>query len=92
MNRFKTLAAVAAHSESSSLLCNIRNMHGYEAYIDQLTGGMVDVGFDRYEDGTLRYQTSEAARKMFGSKWKTEGEVVKGEGKVKTQPADDYPW
>ena len=90
--RFKTLAAVTAHSESSSLRCNIRSTDGYDAYMDQLTGGIIDVDLDRHEDGTLRYKTSEAAWKTFGSNGNTGAEAVKGEAEVKMQPADDYPW
>jgi hypothetical protein len=92
LKRFKTLAAVTAHSESSSLRCNIRSTDGYDAYMDQLSGGIIDVDLDRHEDGTLRYKTSEAARKTFGSKRKPQGQAAKGEDKVKMQPAGDYPW
>ncbi|QUC22428.1 uncharacterized protein UV8b_06669 [Ustilaginoidea virens] len=55
---FKSLTAITAHVESSSVSCRIRETDGYGAFVDQLTAGMVDVGKSR-EDGTLQYSTSD---------------------------------
>lgn len=45
--------------------CRIRDTDNYEAYLDQLTAGIVNIG-DRYEDGTLQYTTAESAKAMLG--------------------------
>jgi hypothetical protein len=51
--------------ESKNSKCQIRDGPGYGAYLDQLTGGIIDVSEDRNEVGGLIYKTSEAAREMF---------------------------
>ncbi|RCI11628.1 hypothetical protein L249_7655 [Ophiocordyceps polyrhachis-furcata BCC 54312] len=53
--RFPTMTAIVAHAEQSSARCHIRESDNYEAFMDQLTGGVIDVGLDRHEDGTVRY-------------------------------------
>lgn len=42
----------------------MRDTDNYEAYLDQLTAGIVDVG-KRNEDGTWQYNTAESARAAF---------------------------
>ncbi|RDA87565.1 hypothetical protein CP532_3955 [Ophiocordyceps camponoti-leonardi (nom. inval.)] len=53
--RFPTMTAIVSHAEQSSARCHIRESDNYEAFMDQLTGGVIDVGFDRHEDGTVKY-------------------------------------
>ncbi|KID79409.1 uncharacterized protein G6M90_00g019960 [Metarhizium brunneum] len=62
---FKTLTAITSHVESSSVKCQIREADNYEAYLDQLTAGIIDVEERRNEDGTLQYKTAESARAAF---------------------------
>lgn len=64
---FASLQAVTAHSESASQRCHIRYTEGYNAYMDQLTSGIVDVAFNAHEDGTHKYETSVAAMKLWGN-------------------------
>ncbi|KAG6006563.1 hypothetical protein E4U21_006861 [Claviceps maximensis] len=56
LRMFKSLTAISSHVESSSVNCRIRETDGYNAYLDQLTAGMVDIGIQN-EDGTPRYTT-----------------------------------
>ncbi|PHH74973.1 hypothetical protein CDD80_2725 [Ophiocordyceps camponoti-rufipedis] len=57
--RFPTLTAIVAHAEQSSARCHIRESDNYDAWIDQLTGGVLDVGVERHVDGTVKYETGE---------------------------------
>lgn len=61
LKMFKTLTAITSHAESSSMNCRIRETDGYNAFLDQLTAGMVDVG-GQNEDGTLQYTAAKSAR------------------------------
>lgn len=65
---FKSMAAITNHSESSANRCQIRETDNYNAYLDQLTAGMVDVSRERNEDGTLKYVTTETAKETFRGK------------------------
>ncbi|KAG6041595.1 hypothetical protein E4U41_003332 [Claviceps citrina] len=56
---FKSLTAISSHVESSSINCRISETDGYNAYLDQLTAGMVDLG-RQYEDGTVQYTTADS--------------------------------
>lgn len=62
---FKTLTAITAHVESNGVFCKIRDSANFPVYIDQLTGGMVDMGNQRYEDGTVAFTTAEKAHEVF---------------------------
>lgn len=66
LRTFGTLTAVTQHAESSTVRCQIRETDEYNAYLDQLTAGIVDVSISRHADGTPKYQTTEAARQEFG--------------------------
>lgn len=76
--KFYSLTAVAAHAESSSQRCNIRESDAYGAYVDQLTAGLVDVSLERYDDGTNQYVTTKSAKETFG--------IKKGPGGTKHVP------
>ncbi|PFH61392.1 hypothetical protein XA68_17504 [Ophiocordyceps unilateralis] len=54
--RFPTLTAIVAHAEQSSSRCHIRESDNYDAFMDQLTGGVIDVGEERHDDGTIKYE------------------------------------
>ncbi|RDA93016.1 hypothetical protein CP533_0720 [Ophiocordyceps camponoti-saundersi (nom. inval.)] len=53
--RFPTMTAIVSHAEQSSARCHIRESDNYEAFMDHLTGGVIDVGMERHEDGTVKY-------------------------------------
>lgn len=57
LKKFKSLTAIVAHAEQSSVHCQIRDSDNYDAFIHQLTAGIIDVGADRHEDGTISYET-----------------------------------
>lgn len=61
---FKSLTAITQHAEASGAKCHLRESSDYNAYMDQLTAGLVDVALDRHEDGTIKFQTSEAATQV----------------------------
>ncbi|PHH60307.1 hypothetical protein CDD81_1862 [Ophiocordyceps australis] len=65
---FKLLAAIASHAEgAASSRCRIRDNYYYGAFIDQLTGGLVEV--DGYhDDGTTKYIISREAHKHYAPK------------------------
>ncbi|KAI5461617.1 hypothetical protein BGZ63DRAFT_357049 [Mariannaea sp. PMI_226] len=63
---FGSLTAVTMHAESSTVRCQIRETDDYNAYLDQLTAGIVNVAHGRHEDGTPKYETTEMARNAFG--------------------------
>ncbi|KOS17105.1 Zinc finger and BTB domain-containing protein 8A [Escovopsis weberi] len=64
--RFGGLAAMAAHAESSSGRCRVRLSEGFPAYVDQLTGGLVEVTEDQYEDGSPVFRVPETAGSVYG--------------------------
>ncbi|OHF02811.1 C2H2 type zinc finger containing protein [Colletotrichum orchidophilum] len=57
---FKDASSLTAHSESESTRCSIRKSENYRSYLDQLTGGMADVG-EKHGDGTIKYEVSTEA-------------------------------
>jgi hypothetical protein len=63
---FGSLTAVTQHAEASSVRCQIRETDEYNAYLDQLTAGIVDVSINRHADGTPKYETTESSRQNFG--------------------------
>lgn len=85
---FTSLTAITQHAEDTGSRCRIRYSDNYDAYMDQLTAGLVDVSLDRHEDGTLKYNTTEKAQEAFGRK------VNKGKGKVVVgaEEADQATW
>ncbi|KAK7432383.1 hypothetical protein QQZ08_000945 [Neonectria magnoliae] len=87
---FSSLAAVTQHAESSGVRCRIRDTEKYDAYLDQLTAGIVDVSRERNDDGTLKYNTTETARETFrpgGSMCTTNATSRNGE-----KTGDRDPW
>ena len=54
--------------------------------MDQLTAGIIDIERERNEDGTLKYNTTEAAMEAFG---RSKG---KGKEKVVDEPVADEGW
>ncbi|KAM0561622.1 hypothetical protein ACHAPJ_002790 [Fusarium lateritium] len=56
LNTFGSLASITQHAESNGVKCRIRDTDNFKAYMDQLTGGMVDVAIDRHDDGTIKYE------------------------------------
>jgi palmitoyltransferase len=70
--KFKSLTAMTAHCESNSTKCHMRHTREYGAYLDQLTGGIIDVDDDRHDDGTPRYHTSKSAQETYGGASKSE--------------------
>ena len=69
MKRYLSLEALAAHCTSTiSTYCVFRRHRGYNAFIDQLTAGLVEVLPDPNPDGSKRYQITEKARQIFTKK------------------------
>lgn len=62
----------------------MRDSANHGAFMHQLTGGLIDVYADRFEDGTVRYVTSETAREEFRGPAK--------EGKGKGRAIDEPNW
>lgn len=58
---FRSLTAVTAHMESESTRCNIRKAKDLDAYVDQLSGGLVEVQSEKNEDGTNKYDVKKDA-------------------------------
>ncbi|KAF4340601.1 C2H2 finger domain protein [Fusarium beomiforme] len=83
---FKSLTAITSHAESSSTKCKIRNTDEFNAYFDQLLGGMVSVGGERNKDGTLRYEMS----KSFGQGPSPGRHLVEPKENPKTNGGDPY--
>ncbi|KAM5344840.1 hypothetical protein ACJ41O_010702 [Fusarium nematophilum] len=63
LNIFRSLAAITQHAESNGSRCRLRDTDTYDAYLDQLTAGMVDVSLERNDDGTLKYEMSKSFRR-----------------------------
>lgn len=65
-SRFVSLSALAAHVESPSQKCRIRESAIYEIFLGQLTWDLIEVtGWDK-EDGSLRYDISAKAKQDYG--------------------------
>lgn len=64
---FNNLTAISSHVEASSVNCRIRETDGFNAYLDQLTAGIVDAG-TRDKHGTIQYTTTDTSRATFGLK------------------------
>ncbi|KAH7151992.1 putative C2H2 finger domain protein [Dactylonectria estremocensis] len=82
LNTFSSLSAVTQHAESNGVRCHIRDSDNYNSYLDQLTSGIVDVSPTRNEDGTVKYETTDASREAFRP-----GSTV-----VRAKAADEDPW
>ncbi|KAK2062891.1 C2H2 type zinc finger-containing protein [Colletotrichum caudatum] len=63
---FRDASSLTAHSESETDRCSIRRSQNYRNYLDQLTGGMVDVN-ENHRDGTVKYEVSTEAVIKFGT-------------------------
>ncbi|UNI19659.1 Protein S-acyltransferase [Purpureocillium takamizusanense] len=63
---FKTRASALAHAEAINSRCSTRHSKDYDAYVDQLTSGLVNVNLDRNMDGTKIYITPESAWDEYG--------------------------
>ncbi|POR31042.1 Uncharacterized protein TPAR_08776 [Tolypocladium paradoxum] len=64
--RFKSIEAITSHVESSTSRCHMREGRGVAAFLDQLTGGIVNVSTFRHQDGTPKYETSNGALEEYG--------------------------
>ncbi|KND91870.1 hypothetical protein TOPH_03386 [Tolypocladium ophioglossoides CBS 100239] len=64
--RFKSVEAITSHLESSTSRCQMREGRGAAAFLDQLTGGIVNVSMFCHEDGTPKYETPKSALKEYG--------------------------
>ncbi|PNY26154.1 Uncharacterized protein TCAP_03916 [Tolypocladium capitatum] len=64
--RFKSLEAITSHVESSTSRCRMREGSGVAAFLDQLTGGVVNVSTSRHQDGTPKYETPKIALNEYG--------------------------
>ena len=56
-----------AHCESESRRCRLRNTESYRAFLNQLTGGIADLG-GTFTDKTNRYVVTRDAIEKYGSK------------------------
>lgn len=65
--RFPFLFALAAHCESESLKCHIRDGDMYERFLSQLTWNLVEVAGAHERDDTLKYDISAAAKVEYGT-------------------------
>ncbi|OAQ80471.1 hypothetical protein VFPBJ_06056 [Purpureocillium lilacinum] len=63
---FKTRASALAHAEAINSRCSTRKYSDYDAYMDQLTSGLVNVNLDRHVDGTKIFITPESAWDEYG--------------------------
>lgn len=66
LNRFGALFALAAHCESASHKCHIRDGDMYERFLSQLTWNLVEVAGEHEKDGTLKYDISTSAKVEYG--------------------------
>lgn len=62
LGRYRSLTAFTAHIESESTRCNVRDARDFDALIDQVTSGLVDVAADKNDDGTNKYQVNKTAQ------------------------------
>lgn len=61
LGRYKSLTAFTAHLESESTRCSVRDARDFDALIDQLTSGLVDVAAKRHNDGTNKFEVNTTA-------------------------------
>lgn len=66
LDRFSTLFSLAAHCESASHKCHIRDGDMYERFLSQLTWNLVEVAGEHEKDGTLKYDISISAKVDYG--------------------------
>ncbi|KAM7207553.1 hypothetical protein V8F20_002031 [Naviculisporaceae sp. PSN 640] len=64
LKKFDSITALAQHSESQGVKCQVRNTGEFRQFMDQLTGGIVDTP-DVHEDGTNKYVVPEEAGRVF---------------------------
>lgn len=62
LGRFRSLTAFVSHLESDSTRCYVRDARDFDALIDQVTSGLVDVAARRQDDGTNKYEISKTAQ------------------------------
>ncbi|KAF9775479.1 hypothetical protein IL306_006396 [Fusarium sp. DS 682] len=86
LNTFGSLTAITQHVESNSSKCKIRNTEQFNAFFDQLLGGLVNVERERNEDGTLRYEMS----KSFGKGPGPGRHLIEPKENPKTNGGDPY--
>ncbi|KAF4453043.1 hypothetical protein F53441_4274 [Fusarium austroafricanum] len=82
LDTFGSLASTTQHAESNGNKCRIRDTPEYDAYMDQLLAGMVDVAPEKNPDGTVRFQMS----KTFGGNSRSQEPKVN----PKTNGGDPY--
>lgn len=58
---YKSLTAITMHAETPGN-CAIRENPEFDAYLDQLTAGLVAMDADRREDGSIVYKMAEKAK------------------------------
>lgn len=75
------MTAVSQHIESNGKFCKIRRAGNYRAYVDQLTGGIIDVADKPNEDGTAKYVLGAASEeRMSDTKISSRGEAIQKDG------------
>ncbi|KAB5563046.1 hypothetical protein GE09DRAFT_1219629 [Coniochaeta sp. 2T2.1] len=65
-DRFETIAALIAHTESQSIRCHFRNSKNYGHFLAQALVGIVDVVGEDVEHGLVEFAISKEAKQIFG--------------------------
>ena len=62
---FATATALTQHSESQGVRCTVRHTSGFDAVIDNITGGTAQTA-GRHKDDTVKYVVNPALRAALG--------------------------
>ncbi|KAB5545613.1 hypothetical protein GE09DRAFT_1224572 [Coniochaeta sp. 2T2.1] len=65
-DRFETISALIAHTESQSIRCHFRNSKNYGHFLAQALVGIVDVVGEDVEHGLVEFAISKDAKQIFG--------------------------
>ncbi|ROW15517.1 hypothetical protein VPNG_02394 [Cytospora leucostoma] len=92
LRHFESLYALAAHVESQSQKCYMRQSKMYDIFLHQLTLGMAEVG-GSHSDFMQKYQLQEGFLKQFGPQESTYGheQVYGSQGLDGSVPRDRQP-
>lgn len=82
------MTGITSHAEAKSSKCHIQDTAQYEAFMDQLTAGIVDIERTRFQGGSIIYKTSEQMKQ------KLRGEAIKEKNKypMDTKDGKDSYW
>ncbi|CEJ80458.1 hypothetical protein VHEMI00639 [[Torrubiella] hemipterigena] len=72
LRTFKSLTEIVSHVELSGPTCPIRSTDDFGAYLDFLTGGLLEVCKESFPDETLKYAVSKDVQELFRIQHQTE--------------------